>query len=255
MSSRMEGYSVVSCHEQGYSTILWDVDGTLLDFLYSQRYAIKKCFKTAGLEITEEQMNRYSRINDDYWKRLELGEVTKEELLTGRFVALFCEYGISGIDLESFCREYQEALGSVFSFIDDALEICKVLRGQFKQYVITNGVSSTQRSKLKLSGLDEVMDGIFISEEIGYPKPQKEFFAYCLERIPDKDRSKILVVGDSLTSDIKGGIQMGIPTCWYRPDGRENDTPWKPDHEISDLHMIYDILGVCEAWQNQQDKN
>lgn len=225
-----------------YTTIFWDVDGTLLDFLYSQQFAIRKCFKTAGLEITDEQISRYSQINDDYWKRLELGEITKEELLTGRFAALFCEYGISGIDLKVFCQEYQEALGSVFSFIDDALTICKTLRGRYKQYVVTNGVSSTQRNKLKLSGLDAVMDGIFISEEIGFPKPQKEFFTYCLERIPEKDRSKILIVGDSLTSDIKGGAQMGIPTCWYRRDGKENDTPWKPDHEISDLHMIYDIL-------------
>ena len=225
-----------------YTTIFWDVDGTLLDFLYSQRIAIRKCFKTAGLEITDEQISRYSQINDDYWKRLELGEITKEELLTGRFVALFCEYGISGVDLKAFCQEYQESLGSVFSLIDDALTICKTLRGRYRQYVITNGVSSTQRNKLKLSGLDAVMDNIFISEEIGYPKPQKEFFVYCLERIPEKDRSKILIVGDSLTSDIKGGVQMGIPTCWYRRDGMKNDTPWKPDHEINDLHMIYDIL-------------
>ncbi|MCI9319911.1 MAG: noncanonical pyrimidine nucleotidase, YjjG family [Lachnospiraceae bacterium] len=226
-----------------YSVILWDVDDTLLDFPYSQRYALTKCFQTAGLEITEEQIQRYKQINDDYWKRLELGEVTKKELLTGRFCVLFSEYGIESIDVEAFRQEYQEALGSVFRFHDDALTICKSLQGKIGQYVITNGVSSTQRSKLKLSGIMDVMDGIFISEEMGCHKPQKEFFDSCLEQIGARERSKVLIVGDSLSSDIKGGIQSGIPTCWYHSKEKENNTLWKPDYEICDLHMIYDILG------------
>ncbi len=227
-----------------FTTILWDVDGTLLDFLYSQRYAITKCFRTVGREITEEQIKRYSQINDDYWRRLELGEITKKQLLTGRFVTLFDEYGIRDIDLEAFTREYQEALGSVFSFIDDSLTICKALQEKVRQYVITNGVTSTQVSKLKLSGLAEAMDGLFISEQIGTPKPNREFFDYCLERIEEKDKSRMLIVGDSLSSDIKGGVLAGIPTCWYRPEGTVNNTPYHPDYEISDLHMLYDILEV-----------
>lgn len=227
-----------------FTTVLWDVDGTLLDFLYSQRYAITKCFRSNGREITEEQIKRYSEINDDYWRRLELGEITKEQLLTGRFSTLFEEYGIRNIDLEAFMREYQEALGSVFSFIDDSLAICKKLQERVRQYVITNGVTSSQMNKLQLSGLAELMDGIFISEQIGVPKPQKEFFDYCLEHIEEKDKSKILIVGDSLTSDIKGGVLAGIPTCWYRSGKVMNDTPYKPDYEISDLHHIFDIIGA-----------
>lgn len=227
-----------------FTTILWDMDDTLLDFSYSQKFALKKCFRTIGQEITEEQIVCYSRINNDYWKRLELGEVTREELQTGRFSAFLAEYRMTGVDVEAFCREYEEALGSVFLFRDDGLSIVSSLRGRLRQYVITNGISAVARNKFRISGLDEVMDGIFISEEIGSPKPRKEFFDYCLERIPEKDRTKILVVGDSLTSDIRGGVQMGIPTCWYRPDGRENNTPWKPDHEISDLHMVYDIVMI-----------
>lgn len=216
----------------------------MLDFLYSQRYAITKCFRTIGREITEEQIKRYSRINDDYWRRLELGEITKEQLLTGRFAALFEEYGIREVDLEAFTKEYQEALGSVFSFIDDSLTICKALQEKVRQYVVTNGVTSTQRNKLKLSGLAEAMDGLFISEQIGTPKPGREFFDYCLEHIPEKDKTKILIVGDSLSSDIKGGVLAGISTCWYRPEGTVNNTPYQPDYEISDLHMLYDILEV-----------
>lgn len=227
-----------------FTTILWDVDGTLLDFLYSQKYAITKCFRTAGRDITEEQIKRYSQINDDYWRRLELGEITKDQLLTGRFATLFEEYKIKDIDLAVFAKEYQEALGSVFSFIDDSLTICKALQEKVRQYVITNGVTATQMNKLKLSGLVEAMDGIFISEQIGTPKPAKEFFDYCLKHIEEKDKSKLLIVGDSLSSDIKGGVLSGIPTCWYRPKGAINDTPYHPDYEISDLHMLYDILEV-----------
>ena len=238
-----------------FTTILWDVDGTLLDFLYSQSYAIKKCFQTVGKEITEEQIQRYSQINDEFWKRYERGEVTKDQLLAGRFLQLFQEYDIRDIKLETFQREYQEALGNVFSFKDDSLTICKALRRYVRQYVVTNGVVSTQRNKLKLSGLMEIMDGVFISEEVGVPKPEKGFFDYCLERIEEKDRSKVLIVGDSLTSDIRGGLQAGIITCWYRPDGEVNPSPYIPDYEISDLHMIYDILGVFGTWQNQRDKS
>ncbi|MCI5954038.1 MAG: YjjG family noncanonical pyrimidine nucleotidase [Lachnospiraceae bacterium] len=227
-----------------FTTILWDVDGTLLDFLYSQKYAITKCFRTAGRDITEEQIKRYSQINDDYWRRLELGEITKDQLLMGRFATLFEEYKIKDIDLAVFAKEYQEALGSVFSFIDDSLTICKALQEKVRQYVITNGVTATQMNKLKLSGLAEAMDGIFISEQIGTPKPAKEFFDYCLKHIEEKDKSKLLIVGDSLSSDIKGGVLSGIPTCWYRPEGAINDTPYHPDYEISDLHMLYDILEV-----------
>lgn len=246
-----------------FTAILWDVDGTLLDFLYSQRYAITKCFRSAGREITEEQIARYSQINDAYWRRLELGEVTKEQLLPGRFTTLFDEYGIAydacadaethvgagalgRISVKAFLREYQEALGSVFSYLDDSLTVCRTLKehAKIKQYVVTNGVAQTQRNKLKLSGFDGIMEDFFISEEIGAPKPQKLFFDYCLSHMEEKDRTKILLVGDSLTSDIKGGVQAGIATCWYRPEGKKNDTPYQADYEISDLHKLYDVLGV-----------
>ena len=112
-----------------FTTVLWDLDGTLLDFLYSQRYALQKCFRTAGREIAEEQMERYSQINDSFWKRYELGEISKERLLRERFVQLFKEYGIEDIEPGAFQREYEEALGSVVSHKDDSLTLCKALNG------------------------------------------------------------------------------------------------------------------------------
>ena len=225
-----------------FTTILWDVDGTLLDFIYSQRHALTKCFQTIGHEINEEILNRYSAINDSFWKRLELGEITKAQLLPGRFIQLFEEYNIQDVDVEAFRKEYQEELGKVFSYIDDSLTICRSLQGKVKQYVVTNGVTSTQLNKLKLSGFYDIMEQLFISEQIGAPKPHKEYFDYCLDHIEEKDKSKILLVGDSLSSDIKGGVCAGIPTCWYRPEGTVNSTEYKPDFEISDLHQIFDIL-------------
>ena len=214
-----------------------------MDFIYSQRYALTKCFQTIGREINEEILNRYSEINDSFWKRLELGEISKAQLLTGRFIRLFEEYNIENVDVETFRKEYQEGLGSVFSYIDDSLSICKELQGRVKQYVVTNGVTSTQLNKLKLSGFYDIMEELFISEQIGAPKPHKEYFDYCLAHIEEKDKSKILLVGDSLTSDIKGGVIAGIPTCWYRPEGEINTTEYKADYEISDLHQIFDIIG------------
>lgn len=229
-----------------YSTLLWDLDDTLLDFKYSQAYALSKCFHSIGRKLKPEELELYAGINQSYWKRLERGEITKKELIPGRFVSLFEQLGIKGVDVESFRLEYQEALGSVFAFRDDALTICQSLRGMVKQYVITNGVTHTQLHKLRLSGLSEVMDGVFISDEIGCQKPGREFFQYCLEHLEEKKLEKILIVGDSLTSDMLGGIRMGIPTCWYHPDGTANDTNVYPDMEIKDLHQIYDVLEVFE---------
>lgn len=236
-----------------FTTVLWDVDNTLLDFSYSQQLALTNCFRAIGREITREQIDLYVQINDEYWKRLELGEVTKQQLLTGRFLVLFEKLGIEGVDITAFGEQYQTALGSGFAFLDDSLNICKALRGRVRQYVVTNGVTATQQSKLELSGLAEMMDGIFISEQVGSPKPSPAFFDYCLEHIEEKDRSRILIVGDSLTSDIKGGVQSGIPTCWYhraadKEAGRidaELGAAYRPDYVIDDLHKVFGILDGC----------
>lgn len=233
---------------KNFSTVLWDVDNTLLDFSYSQRHALAACFRSIGRELTEEELELYAQINDEFWKRLERGEVTKPQLLTGRFFVLFQKLGIEGVDIDAFKEEYQTALGNIFAVLDDSLQICSTLQGKVRQYVITNGVTSTQRNKLELSGLAAVMDGIFISEQIGSPKPGRPFFDYCLSRIEEKDKTRILVVGDSLTSDIRGGKQAGLFTCWYRREAKETDQEappeCRPDYVISDLHEIFGILGL-----------
>lgn len=231
------------------TTILWDVDGTLLDFIYSQRISMKKCFETIGRKITDDMLERYSLINDGYWKRLELGEVTKEELLLGRFATFFEEYGMKDVDVEAFAREYQENLGRLYCLNPGAMEVCRELKGRVKQYVVTNGVTATQESKLALSGLSPLMDGFFISEAVGAPKPRKEFFDHCLSHIEEKDKNRIMIVGDSLSSDIKGGADAGIRTCLYHPKEEQGHAAldgWHdsvvPDHEICDLRQVLDLL-------------
>lgn len=231
-----------------YKYLLWDVDGTLLDFPYSQRIAIQKCLEGIGVTATEEMITRYSEINDSWWKRLELGEVTKEQLLPGRFTELFDEFGIQCGDIEAFRRQYQENLGNVYKYLDHSLDICKKLQGEYYQYVVTNGVTCTQENKLKLAGFTDIMEQLFISEQIGAPKPQKAFFDYCFNRIAERhedfQKSQVLIIGDSLSSDIKGGINAGIDTCWYNPKGESNTEGMNITYEIQELNQLLKILGA-----------
>lgn len=225
-----------------YSTIFWDLDGTLLDFLYSQRESIRMCLRKYGRTVTDAQIERYSDINDYYWQQFELGRITKDEILVQRFRKWFGELGIT-IDASEFNDAYEEALGSVFSYLDDSLNLCSQLKESgIKQYIVTNGSFSTATNKIHISGFDRIMDGVFISDAVGVPKPEKAFFDYCLERIPEKDPKRILIVGDSLSSDMLGGVKYGLVTCWYNALLRINNRDFTPDYEIMHLEQVKDIL-------------
>ena len=225
------------------STILWDVDGTLLDFIAAEKAAIKTLFGEFNLgQCSDEMIKRYSEINKIYWQRLERGEITKQEVLVGRFKEFFKSEGIDISVVEEFNSLYQLRLGDTIVYHDDSLEIIKSLQGRVRQYVVSNGTVEAQSKKLRLSGLGELVDGIFLSEHIGVEKPNIEFFDKVLEEIKPADRSSILIVGDSLTSDIQGGNNAGIVTCWYNPLGDKAPDKYRIDYEISDLHRIYEII-------------
>lgn len=225
------------------STILWDVDGTLLDFIAAEKAAIKTLFGEFNLgQCSDEMIKRYSEINKTYWQRLERGEITKQEVLVGRFKEFFKSEGIDISVVEEFNSLYQLRLGDTIVYHDDSLEIIKSLQGRVRQYVVSNGTVEAQSKKLRLSGLGELVDGIFLSEHIGAEKPNIEFFDKVLEEIKPADRSSILIVGDSLTSDIQGGNNAGIVTCWYNPLGDKAPDKYRIDYEISDLHQIYEII-------------
>lgn len=225
------------------STILWDVDGTLLDFIAAEKAAIKTLFGEFNLgQCSDEMIKRYSEINKTYWQRLERGEITKQEVLVGRFKEFFKSEGIDISVVEEFNSLYQLRLGDTIIYHDDSLEIIKSLQGRVRQYVVSNGTVEAQSKKLRLSGLGELVDGIFLSEHIGVEKPNIEFFDKVLEEIKPADRNSILIVGDSLTSDIQGGNNAGIVTCWYNPLGDKAPDKYRIDYEISDLHQIYEII-------------
>lgn len=226
-----------------YTTILWDLDQTILDFNKSMDYAIRISFEKLGLTITDDIVARYAVINDSYWKRLELGEVTKEEVLLGRFRTLFEELGITQYQAEDIAGYYQDQLGSVAFFLDDADKvICRLKKEGYQQYILTNGVNRTQAQKMKISGLDQIMDGVFVSELLGYPKPMKEYYDACFAKLKGIGREECLIVGDSLTSDIKGANNAGIAACWYNPEETENTLDVTVDYEIRHLEQIFEIL-------------
>lgn len=227
-----------------YKYLLWDIDGTVLDFLAAEKAAIKALFVKFGFgECSDENVRVYSEINVRYWQMLERNEMTKPEILVGRFKEFFEVMGLDASKAEAFNAEYQIALGDTIVFCDDAFTILNNQKEKYKLVAITNGTALAQAKKLKGSGLDKVFHHIFISEEVGYEKPNKEYFDIVLQEAGIKDKSEALIIGDSLTSDIKGGENMGIDTCWYNPSkkkSKEGDSV--PTYIIEDLHELDDIL-------------
>lgn len=223
--------------------ILWDVDGTLLDFKKSEYAAIKKCFEIFKLgECTDEMIQRYSEINRKYWEKLERREITKQEVLINRFIEFFAMENIQTDCAPEFNKEYQVQLGETICFCDNSYELLKMLKGRVKQYAVTNGTKAAQDRKLKKSGLINIFDGIFISEVVGTEKPGIEFFEHVWEQIGTYEKDEIMIVGDSLTSDMQGGNNAGIICCWYNPKKLIKDKELVIDYEIDDLQKIVNLL-------------
>lgn len=226
-----------------FDILLWDVDGTLLDFIAAEKAAVQTLFREFGLgECTDEMVERYSRINKEYWERLERGELSKPEILVRRFADFFASEGLDASKAPEFNEQYQVRLGDTVVFCDDSYELLSSLRGRVKQYAVSNGTVVAQTRKLRRSGFDRLLDGVFLSEELGYEKPATEFFDRVFAAIGEPDRERVLIVGDSLTSDITGGSRAGIRTCWYNPKGEPNLTAAHADYEIRDLHGILGII-------------
>ena len=224
-----------------FDILLWDVDGTLLDFIAAEKAAVQTLFREFGLgECTDEMVERYSRINKEYWERLERGELSKPEILVRRFADFFASEGLDASKAPEFNEQYQVRLGDTVVFCDDSYELLSSLRGRVKQYAVSNGTVVAQTRKLRRSGFDRLLDGVFLSEELGYEKPATEFFDRVFAAIGEPGR--VLIIGDSLTSDITGGNRAGIRTCWYNPKGEPNLTAAHADYEIRDLHGILDII-------------
>jgi len=223
--------------------VLWDVDGTLLDFNAAERAAVRAMFNEFGLgECTDEMLTRYSEINISFWQRLERNEISKARVLTGRFEQFFSENGLRTDIVPVFNARYQLALGDTIVYRDDSLNIVKALKGKVKQYAVSNGTVIAQTKKLDKSRLGKLMDGVFLSEKLGVEKPNVGFFEKVFSEIRPVDLSTVMIVGDSLTSDIQGGMNAGIKTCWYNPEKKPAPDNYRIDYEISDLHELMPLL-------------
>lgn len=224
-------------------TLLWDIDGTLLDFSKAEEYGIRKCFEKFGLgECTDEMLARYSKINRKYWGMLERAEITKQQVLIERFVEFFESENIDFNNVDEFNDEYQISLGDKSFPCKNAIKTVTALKGKYKQYAVTNGTIIAQQRKLKQSGLINIFDDVFISDEIGYEKPNIEFFNAVQEKIGKFNKNEVMIIGDSLSSDMQGGNNAGILCCWYNPHNAENKNDIKIDYEIKDIADILKIL-------------
>lgn len=230
---------------QRFRAILFDLDGTLLNFEEAERVALSNALAEFQVPCSENTQHLYHMINERLWEQFELGLVSKEALKLWRFEELFKELDIH-IDAERVNRAYQKALSHCAILERDAREICGKLSEYCKLYVVTNGTAAVQYSRLKESGLDQYFRGVFVSEELGARKPEEVFFNKVFEQIHcrEVEKSEILLVGDSVSSDIKGALRAGISACWYNPSGKKNYSSLTPHYEIRLLSELTDIVGI-----------
>ena len=226
--------------------VLFDLDDTLFDFHKAEKIALTKTLVHFGIDPTEETLALYSTINAAHWKRLELGEISREEVKVGRYRELFKTIGVE-CDPVKATAYYESMLAIGHYFMPGAPELLGELYRKYRLYIVSNGTAKVQEGRIGSSGIAKYMDGIFISQLLGANKPDKQFFDICFAEIPDFSLSETVIIGDSLSSDIKGGINAGITTVWFNPKGIENDNDIKPDYTIKELSEVPGLLSQISA--------
>ena len=224
-----------------YEILLFDADATLMDFHRSEKEAVTECLEFFSLPSDESVIKKYSEINAGYWKMLERGEIEKEKLYPARWQSLIDFYGFD-CEAKAISDKYIERLATKSYMLDGALELCRKLYGKFKMYIVTNGQKEIQRSRLFPSPIFKYFDGCFISEDIGHEKPSIHFFNAVTPKIPDYDSKKAIIIGDSLTSDMQGGINAGIDTCWYNPAGKELPEGYDLTYIVKNFDEMAEVL-------------
>lgn len=231
-----------------------DLDDTILDFHKAERLAISKTFRSFGLEPTQAVLDRYHVINRQHWEKLERGEITRDQVLVGRFQALFQETGIPA-DPKEVARRYERSLSIGHYFLPGAKEALDALRGNYRLFLASNGTASVQHGRLTSAGLYPYFEQVFVSQDLGANKPSKAFFDACIRRIPGYSAEKALMVGDSLSSDILGGIQAGMRTCWVNPQGSPTPEGIVPTWQIgrlSELPALLETINRSEGPQHEE---
>ena len=224
-----------------FEYLFLDLDDTILDFQKAECIAIGRVMEQFGVEPTEERRARYSQINKWHWHQLELGTMTRDEVLEGRFSAFFAELGID-IDRYAVARLYEEYLSQGHWFLPGAEEAVETLSKKYRLFLASNGTASVQKGRMTSANLYRFFETSFVSQEIGHTKPSKAYFDAAFATIDGFDPEKCIMVGDSLTSDIQGGINAGITTCWINPTHAPCPPDIKPDYEIEYLHQLDALL-------------
>ena len=225
-----------------YDILLFDADNTIFDFDKSEEQALERAFCDMGLKFAQNALAVYRKNNIFQWELFEQGKLTKPQVLINRFVGTFKELNLPLDKAKTVGDLYEEYLKLGFFVVPHAEEVLAELQTKCKLYVVSNGVAEIQNSRMKGSGLEKYFIARFVSEEVGYPKPQIEYFDYCFKHIDGFERAKTLIIGDSLTSDIQGGVNVGIDTCWFNPKHNTNTKNLTPCYEISDLRQLLEIV-------------
>jgi 2-haloacid dehalogenase len=226
-----------------YKILLFDLDDTLLDFAANEQSALKHLFEDNGIDFTKEVFDTYSSVNKRLWAAYEKGEILLDEVLNTRFSNALFSLGKKA-DGKLWEQNYRELLGNGHEMIEGADRLIKRLSGSFRMFIVTNGVTETQIKRLKLSGLYSYFEDIFTSQAIGYQKPAAEFFDYVKSHVKDFDAKNTLMIGDSLSSDIKGGNLAGIDTCWINRNSAAPSADIKSTYSIANLDELFDIVGA-----------
>lgn len=222
--------------------LLIDIDGTLLDYRQSEALGISAIMEHYGVTPTPELAAHYHDVNQSFWEKYEKGEITRAQINEGRYPAFFWELGVE-VDPE-VCEEiYQDFVNNRLVPVEGAEDMLRYLSGKYLLYAASNGYSDKQRERLRKAGMISYFTDIFISQETGSQKPQKEFFDYCFARMPaGLKRDEVMIIGDGLTSDMRGGNNAGIHTCWLNAYGEVNHAGVSIDVEIHSLAEIRNFL-------------
>jgi 2-haloacid dehalogenase len=226
-----------------YPWIIFDADGTLFDYRAAEAAALQGGFCALGLPWDPAYGALYTGINAAIWLEFERGEIDQLRLRTERFERLFAEVGLTA-DTAEFSRRYLAVLARQAALLPGAEAVVRRLAASHRMLLLTNGLTEVQRPRFAAAPIRDCFADIVISEEVGLAKPDPAIFDVALERAANPERSTVLVVGDSLSSDIAGGAAAGLDTCWFNPEGAGNGHGVAPTHEIRRLRDLLPIVGV-----------
>lgn len=226
-----------------YRWLLLDADGTLFDYDRAELQALRLTFGGAGHPFQPAYAEAYRRINAAIWRDFELGQISQARLRTRRFELLFEDTGLP-LEAEGFARDYLRYLAQGVDLVDGAEEVLCALQGRVGLALITNGLQDVQRPRLAGSAIGHLFDAVIISEEVGAAKPDPAIFQAAFERMGHPPREQVLMVGDSLTSDVQGAINYGLAACWFNPGGQPRPSGVDIRHEIQDLSELPSLLGL-----------